>query len=176
MQCTAPASPVATLPSNAATAAAAPPAQPAAARPVAGQPTPAQPATSQAATASTAAAAAPAAPPRHATALRIDRLVVARAVEGREPQGADTVFAADEKRLFAFVEVDNPEHAPGDLKVTFVAPNGEAQPPIELAVGDTPRWRTWAFTRRAHAPGTWKAIVRDERGRVLASTEFDVRG
>jgi hypothetical protein len=122
------------------------------------------------------ATAAPAAPARHATALRVERLVVARGVEAREPQGADTVFAADEKRLFAFLEVDNPERAPGDVKVTFVAPDGEAQPPIELAVGDSPHWRTWAFTRRAHAPGTWKAIVRDERGHVLASTEFDVRG
>jgi hypothetical protein len=30
--------------------------------------------------------------------------------------------------------------------------------------------------RHARAPGTWKAVVRDERGHVLASTEFDVRG
>ena len=116
------------------------------------------------------------APSHHATALRVERLVVARGVEGREPQGADTVFAANEKRLFAFVEVDNPEHAPGDLRVQFVGPGGETQPPIELSVGESPRWRTWAFTRRAHAPGTWKALVRDERGHVLASTEFEVRG
>jgi hypothetical protein len=97
-------------------------------------------------------------------------------VEAREPQGADTIFDAGEKRVFAFVEVDNPERAPGDLRVQFVGPNGDAQPPVELSVGESPRWRTWAFTRRAHAPGTWKAIVRDERGRVLASTEFEVRG
>ncbi|HEY3821678.1 MAG TPA: DUF2914 domain-containing protein [Polyangiaceae bacterium] len=114
--------------------------------------------------------------PRHATALRVDRLVIARGVESREPLGADTVFAADEKRLFAFVEVDNPEHAPGDLRVQFVGPGGRTQPPIELSVGESPRWRTWAFTRNARAPGTWKAVVRDERGHVLASTEFDVRG
>lgn len=119
---------------------------------------------------------APAAAPRHAIALRVDRLVIARGVEAREPLGADTIFAADEKRLFAFVEVDNPEHAPGDLRVQFVGPRGETQPPIELSVGESPRWRTWAFTRHAHAPGTWKAVVKDEAGRVLASTEFDVRG
>ena len=117
-----------------------------------------------------------AAAPRHATALRVDRLVIARGVESREPLGADTIFAADEKRLFAFVEVDNPEHAPGDLRVQFVGPRGETQPPIALSVGESPHWRTWAFTRHAHAPGTWKAVVKDERGHVLASTEFDVRG
>jgi hypothetical protein len=136
-------------------------------------PTPAATAT---ATSTATATLASAPTPRHATALRVDRLVIARGVESREPLGADTVFAADEKRLFAFVEVDNPEHAPGDLRVQFIAPGGETQPPIELSVGDSPRWRTWAFTRHARAPGTWKAVVRDERGQVLASTEFDVRG
>jgi hypothetical protein len=33
-----------------------------------------------------------------------------------------------------------------------------------------------AFTRQAHATGTWKAVVRDDSGRVLTSTKFDVRG
>jgi hypothetical protein len=116
------------------------------------------------------------APPRHATVLHVDRLVVARGVVDREPQGTDTLFASNERRVFAFVEVDNPEHAAGELKVQFIGPDGTAQPPVDLAVGESPRWRTWAFTRQAHAPGTWKALVRDERGHVLASTEFDVRG
>ncbi len=133
-----------------------------------------------AATAITATAPIPAprveAPVRHATALRVDRLVVARGVVDREPQGADTLFASDEKRVFAFVEIANPEHAPGDVKVQFVAPDGAAQPPVDVSVGASARWRTWAFTRHAHTPGTWKAIVRDQRGHVLASTEFDVRG
>ena len=111
-----------------------------------------------------------------ATALRVDRLVVARGVVNREPQGADTLFARDEKRVFAFVEIDNPEHAPGDVEVQFVAPDGVAQPAVDVAVGPSPRWRTWAFTRHARTPGTWKAIVRDQRGHLLASTEFQVRG
>ncbi|HEY8091734.1 MAG TPA: DUF2914 domain-containing protein [Polyangiaceae bacterium] len=116
----------------------------------------------------------PASVPRHATDLHVERLVVARGVEGREPQGADTLFSTDEKRVFAFLEVDNPERAPGQLEVQFVAPDGKAQPPIDVSVGDAPRWRTWAFTRQAKTPGTWKAIVRNERGHVVASTEFDV--
>jgi hypothetical protein len=101
---------------------------------------------------------------------------VARGVVNREPLGADTTFAPDEKRLYAFVEVDNPERAPGDVKVQFVEPDGTSEPPVDLAVGESPRWRTWAFTRHVRAPGTWKAIVRDERGHVLASTEFKVAG
>ncbi|HEY1690539.1 MAG TPA: DUF2914 domain-containing protein [Polyangiaceae bacterium] len=124
--------------------------------------------------ATTAVDARPAAPPRHATDLHVERLVVARGVEGREPQGTDTLFGTDEKRIFAFLEVDNPERAPGRLEVQFVAPDGTGQAPIDVAVGDSPRWRTWAFTRHARTPGTWKALVRDERGHLVASTEFDV--
>jgi hypothetical protein len=105
----------------------------------------------------------------------VERLLVARGIEGREPQGLDTIFGADEKRVYAFVEVDNPERAPGGVTVEFVDPTGHALPPIDLSVGESSRWRTWAFTRRAHAPGTWQAVVRDDGGRVLASTQFDVR-
>jgi len=141
---------------------------------------PATPTPAPALAASPAPSAAPspaaALAPRHATALRVERLVIARGVEAREPIGADTVFASSEKRLFAFVDVDNPEHAPGDLRVRFIGPGGETQAPIALSVGESPRWRTWAFTRHARTPGTWKALVQDERGHVLASTEFDVRG
>jgi hypothetical protein len=160
---------------------------PTAAPPVAAAPLAAQPATTVAAvTAQTASIPATSATtptpvvastlkPR-AHSLRVDRLVVARGVESREPQGADTVFAANEKRLFAFVEVSNPERAEGDVHVQFVSPSGETEPPIALSVGESPRWRTWAFTRRVHTPGTWRAVVRDDRDHVLASTEFDVRG
>jgi len=144
--------------------------------------TPAAPAAataSAAATTITAAATAPSprveAPVRRATALRIDRLVVARGIVDREPQGEDTMFGSSEKRVFAFLQVANPERAPGDVKVQFVAPDGVPQPAVDVSVGPSTRWRTWAFTRHAHTPGTWKAIVRDERGHVLASTEFDVR-
>jgi hypothetical protein len=131
-------------------------------------------------TAITATAATPSprteAPVRHATALRVDRLVVARGIVDREPQGADTMFGSSEKRVFAFLEVTNPEHAPGEVTVQFIAPDGVARPAVDVSVGPSARWRTWAFTRQARTIGTWKAIVRDERGHVLASTEFDVRG
>jgi hypothetical protein len=115
------------------------------------------------------------APPAHATALKVDRLVIARGVEAREPVGTDTTFAKDEKRVFAFVELANKEHAPGEVTVQFVDPAGHPHAPVDLSVGDSPRFRTWAFTRQAHTPGTWKALVRDEKGHVLAQTVFEVK-
>jgi hypothetical protein len=157
---------VATPPTTVTATAAAPPASPAA-------PTAAA-VTGTAALPSALSIQVDALPPARHTNLRVERLVVARGVVNREPQGTGTLFAADEKRLYAFVEVDNPQHAASDLELQFVDPSGKAQPPVDLAVGESPRWRTWAFTRRAHALGTWKAVVRDDRGHVLASTEFEV--
>jgi hypothetical protein len=116
-----------------------------------------------------------AAPRAHAQALHVARLVVARGVQSREPVGVDTVFGASEKRLFAFVEIDNAERLPGVVRVSFFDPAGAEQEPVALDVGDGARWRTWAFTRRAHTPGMWSAVVRDERGTILASTDFEVR-
>jgi hypothetical protein len=153
---------------------AAAPLAPVPATPVAAAPAP--PASTPAMSAASPTSAVASTPKPRAHSLRVDRLVVARGVESREPQGADTIFAAGEKRVFAFVEVSNPERAEGEVHVQFVSPNGEADPPIALSVGESPHWRTWAFTRRAHTPGTWRAVVRDDHERVLASTEFDVRG
>jgi hypothetical protein len=113
--------------------------------------------------------------PARATALRVSRFVIARGVEAREPIGVDTSFGKDEKRVFAFVEVQNGERAPGELKVQFVAPDGRAETPVDLSVGDSPRFRTWAFTRQAHAPGLWKALVKSDKGRVIAQTVFEVK-
>jgi hypothetical protein len=152
----------------------APPGPVAVARGPSGTATPTTTTTAPGIAAKAAADPKPAPPQRHATDLHVERLVVARGVEGREPQGTDTFFGTDEKRVFAFLEVANPERAPGQLEVQFVAPDGKSQPPIDVAVGEGPRWRTWAFTRHARTPGTWKALVRDERGHVVASTEFDV--
>lgn len=115
------------------------------------------------------------APPR-AKHLAIKRLVIAHGVRDHEPIDAATDFTvADASRVYAFVEVENKERAPGAVVVTFEAPSGQPQHgDVRLAVGAQPRWRTWAFTRAAREPGTWAAVVRDERGQELARATFDV--
>jgi hypothetical protein len=128
-----------------------------------------------------ATAAAKAAPlPVHPTAtkLGVKRLVVARDVKGREPEGASETFIDGEQpRIFAFVEVDNPERAEGEITVSFVPPQGTREVPhgaIALSVGAERRWRTWAFTRTAHAAGEWHAVVKNAHGTVLADKSFVV--
>jgi len=107
--------------------------------------------------------------------LEVKRLVLARGGANREPLDADTVFNAKESRVWAFVELENPERAPGQVFVSFEPPKGKPSGEVALAVGDGARWRTWAFTRQAHESGEWHAIVRDDHGRELARQAFEVR-
>jgi hypothetical protein len=118
--------------------------------------------------------------PAHAQHLAIKRFVIAHGVKDREPVEAATQFSSEGKpRVYAFLEVENKEHAPGAVFVAFEPPPSKvAVPPAEhdvrLAVGPSQRWRTWAFKSAPHEVGTWTAVVKDERGQELARATFDV--
>lgn len=114
-----------------------------------------------------------------ATHLLVKRLVVAHAVKDHEPVSPDTTFRlADAGRIYAFVEVENDEKAPGEVFVAFEpvesAKKKTAHADVKLTVGTSPRWRTWAFTRTAKDIGSWVAVVRSASGEVLARAPFEV--
>jgi hypothetical protein len=110
-----------------------------------------------------------------ATRLRIKRLVVAEGVDAREPLGPRSAFRADDMdKVYAFVEVDNPERLDGAITVSFEPPEGPEIGNVRLAVGASPRWRTWAYSRAVRQTGEWTAIVRDETGRIIAREPFSV--
>jgi hypothetical protein len=151
------------------------------------EPTPA----SAAATATTSAAPASPAPtasasaqpapePRRATLgaddkLAVRRFVLARGVKDREPVDAGTAFKRDGRKLYAFVEVENRGGAPAEIVVEFEPPGGGApHGDVTLAVGAAARWRTWAYTRTADVAGSWTAVVKNKKGKVLARTPFEV--
>jgi hypothetical protein len=140
-------------------AAATPPAPP----PATANPAPAQP-----------APVAPAAPVRHASKLDVKRLTIARGVEHREPLDPTTSVDASAQKIYAFVELANPERLPGEITVEFQPPSKKYEGRVTLPVGDAARWRTWAFTRQAHEVGEWTAVVRDEKGHELARETFQV--
>ena len=106
--------------------------------------------------------------------MTVKRLVLAHGVDGREPQEPTTTFKTRDDRVYAFVEVQNPTKASGKIAVVFEPPSGPALAEIPLEVGDSSRFRTWAFTRKAHEPGQWAVVVRDEKGRLLARESFTI--
>ena len=106
--------------------------------------------------------------------LAVKRLVLAHGVDNHEPQEATSSFKTQDDRVYAFVELQNPQKIEGKIHVVFTSPDGKTQPEIELGVGPTKRFRTWAFTKKAHQAGEWGVAVRDGEGRVLARDKFTV--
>ncbi len=106
--------------------------------------------------------------------MSVKRLVLAHGVDAREPQEPSTRFKKSDDRVYAFVEVANGTEGEGKITVVFQPPSGPALAEIPLEVKKSPRFRTWAFTRKAHDAGQWGVTVRDDRGRVLAHETFVV--
>jgi hypothetical protein len=107
--------------------------------------------------------------------LTVKRFVLAQSVKDREPVSAGTSFKSDANKIYAFVEVENRGRAPGEIVVEFEPPGGGApHGDVTLAVGSASRWRTWAYTRTAHTPGSWTAVVKNRKGDVLARAPFEV--
>jgi len=116
---------------------------------------------------------APVEAPAEPSQISVARVVVASAIEDREPAGAPP-FAADVERVYLFVEARN-DGSDSHLTVTWIEPDGTEGAPIELSVPSAPRWRTWATTSRASGrPGTWTAVVKDADGVELGRERFVV--
>jgi len=108
--------------------------------------------------------------------LRVRRLVVARGVKQREPVDARSSFRVGETdRVYAFVEVDNRDRQHSEVFVSFEREDAKGPAgKIRLQVGASPRWRTWAYTRKLDQPGRYEAVVRDASDRVIARAAFEV--
>ena len=107
--------------------------------------------------------------------LFVKRLVIARGVEGREPVSPASTFVKGESdRIYAFVEVGNEDRSASAITVSFFADGKPERGGVELRVGASPRWRTWAFTRQATEPGVWHVVVRGPKGQELARKTFEV--
>ncbi|WP_437694131.1 DUF2914 domain-containing protein [Sorangium sp. So ce176] len=107
--------------------------------------------------------------------LHVVRLVVSKGIAGREPLEPASSFASAEiDRIYAFVELANKDRASSEISVTFAPPDGSAPLRIPLAVGAQRRFRTWAATRKARAPGLWSVVVSDAAGKELARASFTI--
>ncbi|CAN5924272.1 hypothetical protein BH11MYX4_BH11MYX4_34100 [soil metagenome] len=106
--------------------------------------------------------------------LCVKRLVLAHGIDRHEPQDASGTFKSSDDRVYAFIELENPGKLGGAISVVFEPPSGPPVAEIPLSVGETSRFRTWAFTRKARTAGEWTVVVRDGEHRVLARQTFTV--
>ena len=107
--------------------------------------------------------------------VHLNRLLIARQVEDREPSDTEGNFYADGERLYVFVDVYN--RTDPDLTVTVVWHRVDTgrEFSTELEVGESRRWRTWAYHRMSESQaGQWQVSIIDNQGRELGSVEFEV--
>jgi len=111
--------------------------------------------------------------------MKITKLVLARGIDkgekGRTPREPGKSFLNDGNRVYAFIEVDNPTKDPSELKVSWVFPNSDKERgQVELEVGTSKKWRTWAFTSFCKKSGMYEVVVRDQEDQLLARAPFEI--
>lgn len=105
--------------------------------------------------------------------FQLQRMVVAAAVEEREPVGEADLFSRQLERVFAFIETRRIER---DTEVTFVWLRNDrevARIPLEIRQGN--RWRTFSSITLANRPGDWRVELHDAAGNRLEAVEFIVQ-
>lgn len=110
-------------------------------------------------------------------ALAVKKIVIGTGVEksARAPVGVAESFKQGEfEKLYAFVELEN-KGEEAEVVVSFDPPSDQPDKGnVRLAVGTSPRWRTWATSRGIDERGTWTAVVSTADGRELARESFEV--
>ncbi|MCB9526035.1 MAG: DUF2914 domain-containing protein [Myxococcales bacterium] len=109
-----------------------------------------------------------------AAVLRVTRLAMGHGVDRRKLVGEAETFTARGQRVWAHLTLENPGLP---TKVTLVwAHEGTARWHIDLTVGQSPAWRTWArWTLNPRRDvGRWTVEALDATGRSLGTTEFMV--
>lgn len=100
----------------------------------------------------------------------INRMIMTRGVENREPIDNDSRFRVDDGTVFAFVSVKNTGPA---TRISVSWYNGDALAlSTELKVGTAESWRTWS--KSGVSRGNWRVEIKDENGAPLATTAFTV--
>lgn len=107
--------------------------------------------------------------------LTIQRFVTTSQIEEREPVAIGSTFSVADERIYAFVDASNESTSAKSVMVHFVGPEGKVSGGIELVIpASVPRWRTWAYTRYAKKPGSWRVEIRDVNGSLIGALPFEV--
>lgn len=106
--------------------------------------------------------------------VALQRFVLARGVDQREPVDESDRFRGDEK-IFAFMQFANPETAPFAFRVHWEPLSGPASAyGVKLKVETAARYRTWSWTAIPREPGQYRAVLRTLDGKELASKPFTI--
>ena len=102
----------------------------------------------------------------------IVRMVVAAAVQDREPVEVSETFPASTESVYCFIEAKD---IADDIQVSFVwYYEGKEVHRFILPLEKGPKWRTFASKNLFGQRGTWKVELQDPAGNTVKSVSFKV--
>ncbi|MEZ4288423.1 MAG: DUF2914 domain-containing protein [Polyangiales bacterium] len=108
-----------------------------------------------------------------ARGVSLNRMMTTSDIVSREPESEQSVFAVDNERIYAFLDVANESDESVNLVVRFFGPNGEVTGDVFVEVPpNVRRWRTWAYSSHVHSEGDWYAEVRLDDGEQIGRLAF----
>lgn len=109
---------------------------------------------------------------KEAGELAIARMVLGTGVENREAVGVAEKFPAATEKVYCLLEARN---VPKDMEITLLWFAGDKQAAeINLALKQSPKWRTWAYKNLRGVKGDWQAKVKTPDGKILKEARFQV--
>lgn len=108
-----------------------------------------------------------------ACAVGLNRLLLTRTIENREPVGAEPPFAATAEPIYVYMDLANINGPENQVEITWVhvATNHAHQQSMD--VGVSPNWRTWVRHQLgASRTGRW-IVSLEVDGCVIGTIEFD---
>jgi len=101
--------------------------------------------------------------------------VAAREVVDRDPVDPGGPFVANGDPVYIHLTIDNSEGPEQEVTIQWNHLDSGNQMTRNLEVGQSRRWRTWAFHRmRLSQVGDWRVLILDAQGCVLAQLDFGV--
>lgn len=106
------------------------------------------------------------------TAFTVERLVIAEAVQEREPVNVTEKLPATAEVAYCFLEVRSIAQ---DTEAVFVwYRNNEVVAKVMAPLGQGQRWRTYSSKKLNGQSGDWRVEVQDKDGKVMDTVNFIV--
>lgn len=106
--------------------------------------------------------------------LVVSRVLLAKKLVERKPEGEGTAFTLADERIYCYIDAKNPKGPERKLTVVWHH-DGKVFHRLSLRVGVGYVWRTWAFlTIRPGHVGNWRCGVFNEEGQLLKGADFSI--
>lgn len=102
----------------------------------------------------------------------LQRLVIAKDVQNREPVGVSDTFPATTKKVYCFLDAKEIKKDT-QIKVVWYWKDKKVHT-YKLPLKQGYRWRTFAYKNLSGHKGNWKVKIKDSEGYLVKSISFKV--